>query len=109
MWQLVSRNATNGFFACCCAWIAAVSAHDAMLVMVHHQLIEEFERNPLGRWLIQCGGGDVWLFVCVKFAGTATVCAALVLLYRYRFAVAVTVAGALAGFQSLLLCYLHLR
>ena len=62
--------------------------HDAVLVVVHHEVIERFEQNPLGRWLIQCGGGEVWLSVFVKFAGTAAVCAVLVRLYHYRSALA---------------------
>ena len=67
--------------------------HDALLVVVHHEVIDYTEQNPLGRWLLQHGGGDVWLFVCVKFAGTAVVCAVLVILYRYRSVLAVTGPG----------------
>jgi hypothetical protein len=107
MLPLISSRRNITFFTFCCIWIVAVSAHDAVLVVIHHQWIEEYERNPVGRWLIQCGGGDVWLFVWTKFAGTATVCAVLVTLYRYHVPVAVTVAGAVASFQLLLLCYLH--
>ena len=107
MLPLISSKRSLLFFTFSCLWIVAISAHDAVLVVINHQCIEEFERNPVGRWLIQCDGGDVWLFVWIKFAGTATVCAVLVTLYRYRVPVAMTVAGAVAGFQLLLLCYLH--
>ena len=108
MLQLVRRNRTALIFVACFVWIVAVSAHDAVLVVVHHEVIEQYEQNPLGRWLIQCHGGDVWLFVFVKFAGTAAVCVVLVKLYQYRSVLAVTVAGAVAGFQLLLLFYLHM-
>ena len=109
MLQRVRRNRTALIFATCCVWIGAISVHDAVLVVVHHDVIEQYEQNPLGRWLIQRRGGEVWLFVFVKFAGTAAVCAVLVRLYHYRSALALTVAAAVAGFQLLLLCYLHFR
>ena len=107
--QRVRRNRMALIFGACCIWIAAVSVHDAVLVVVNHEVIEQYEQNPLGRWLIQRHGGEVWLFVFVKLAGTAAVCAALVSLYHYRTALALTVASAVAAFQLLLLCYLHFR
>ena len=109
MLQLVRQNRTALIFVACCVWIAAISVHDAVLVVIHHEVIDQYEQNPLGRWLIQWHGGDVWLFVLVKFAGTALVCAVLVRLYQHRSSVAVTVAATIAGFQLLLLLYLHLR
>ena len=109
MLQRVRRNRTALIFAACCIWIAAISVHDAVLVVVHHEVIERLEQNPLGRWLIQRRGGEVWLFVSVKLAGTAAVCVVLVKLYQYRPALALPVAAAVAGFQLLLLCYLHFR
>ncbi len=107
--QSVRRNRVALTFAICCLWIAAVSVHDAVLVLAHHDVIGQLEQNPLGRWLIQAHGGDVWLFVWLKLAGTALVCAVLVKWYRYRSFVAVAVAAAIACFQSLLLLYLYLR
>jgi hypothetical protein len=109
MWKHVSRQRTGAFFTVCCLWIAFVSAHDAVLVVVHHQVIELDEQNPLGRWLIQRHDGEVWLFVGLKFAGAAAVCAVLVMLYQSRVLLATTVAAAVAGFQLLLLVYLHFR
>ena len=109
MLQLVRRNRTALIFVACCVWIAAVSVHDVVLVVVLHDVIGQTEQNPLGRWLIQWHGGDVWLFVSVKLAGAAFVCAVLVKLYRHRSRIAVTVAAAVAAFQLLLLLYLHLR
>jgi hypothetical protein len=109
MWQFVWRHRPAAFLAFCCLWILAVSAHDAALVVVHHDVIAQLERNPMGRQLIQMHNGDVWLFVWVKCAGTATVGAVLVTLYRYHARVALCVAAVLAGFQLLLLYYLHSR
>lgn len=86
-----------------------VSVHDAVLVVVHHELIGQFERNPLGRWLLQLHGGEVWLFVLAKLAGTAAVCTILVRLFLYRSRIAMLIAGVLSSFQLLLLSYLHCR
>ena len=109
MLQLVRQNRMALIFGACCVWIAAVSVHDAVLVVVYQDTIEQHEQNPVGRWLLQRHGGEVWLFVLVKLAGTAAVCVVLVSLYRYRPVLALPVAAALAGFQLLLLCYLHFR
>ncbi len=96
-------------FAVCCIWIAVVSVHDAVLVLIHREVIGQLERNPLGRWLIRLQGGDIWLFVLLKLAGTALVCSLLVKWYQYRPRVAVAVAATVACFQLCLLLYLHLR
>jgi hypothetical protein len=89
-------------------FIAAVSVHDAMLVVLNEGVIAHFERNPLGRWLIELGGGEVWLFVLVKLAGTSIACAALVAIYpRWRRG-AVAAAATIAAFQLGLLLYLSL-
>ena len=109
MWQGLCQHRTAALFTFCCAWIVAVSAHDVVLVVVYHDVIEQLERNALGRRLIEAHDGDVWLFVWLKCVGTATVGAVLVTLYRYRVRVAVTVAVVLAGLQLVLLGYLHLR
>ena len=109
MLQRVRRNRKELVFVACCVWIAVISVHDAVLVVVNHDVIEQYERNPVGRWLLERHGGEVWLFVMVKLAGTAAVCVVLVSLYRYRRALAMPVAAVLAGFQLLLLCYLHFR
>ena len=109
MFQLVQLSRVPLIFTLCCVWITAISAHDAVLVILHREVISQFEQNPLGRWLITLQGGDVWLFVMVKFAGAAAVCTVLVRLYRYRSDIALVVAVALSCFQLLLLFYLHCR
>jgi len=91
------------------AWIAAVSTHDAVLIVVHHNLIRQTEQNPLGRWLIEAQGGEVWLFLSLKIAGTAAVCTTLVGLYHCRYRYTLVVAGGVACFQLLLLIHLQFR
>ena len=34
-----------------------------MLVVLHRTAISEFEQNPIGRWLMEVGGGEVGLFL----------------------------------------------
>lgn len=109
MWLCEKSSRTTALFVICCAWIVAVSTHDAILVVMYQDMIEQLELNPLGRKLIQCAGGDVWLFIWLKCAGTATVAAMLVMLYRHYARIGMAVAVALASLQLLLLCYLHLR
>lgn len=96
-------------FAICCITIALVSVHDAMLVVLYHETINELEQNPIGKWLLDIQQGDVWLFVLVKLAGTAAVCTVLISLYRRSKQLAFPIVFALAAFQSLLLVYLHCR
>ena len=92
--------------ATCCMLVAAVSVHDAMLVVLHADIISEVEQNPVGRWLIELQGGDVWLFVSLKLVGTAIVCAVLVTLYEYRTRLALAASSGVASFQAGLLWYL---
>ena len=77
-----------------------------MLVILNADIIGEFERNPVGRWLIELQSGDVWLFVVVKLVGTAVACTVLVTLYELRARLALIVGGAVASCQMALLWYL---
>lgn len=95
-------------FGLCVLFIASISVHDAILIILNDDVIDEVEQNPLGRWLLRMQGGDVWLFVLVKLAGTAFVCAALITLYQIHRRVALAVSSALAAFQFILLVYLLL-
>lgn len=93
-------------FAGLCLFVGLVSVHDAMLIVFNHEIIYEVEQNPVGRWLMEAQDGEIWLFVIVKLAGTAVVCAVLISLYRFRPRFALIVAVAIAGFQAGLLYYL---
>ena len=92
--------------AACCLLVAAISVHDAMLVVLNAGVMGEVERNPVGRWLIEVRGGDVWLFVSLKLVGTAVVCATLVTLYEFRTRLALAAGSGVAAFQLVLLWYL---
>jgi len=93
-------------FGACCLIVAAVSVHDAMLVLLHRSTIDEFERNPVGQWLIGAQDGDVWFFLLTKLVGTAVVFTALIALYEHRSRLALLVAGGVAACQLILFCYL---
>jgi hypothetical protein len=91
-------------FAAAVVFIAAVSVHDGLLVALNENVILQAEKNPVGRFLIELG--DVWLFIIVKFLGTAMACAVLVEIYlRWRPAALLAAAG-VACFQLGLLLYL---
>ena len=91
-----------------CAAIATISVHDAMLIVVNHQVIQEVEQNPIGCWLIDVAGGSIWLFVGVKLLSTSFVMTALVLLYQTSQRLAKVVMPAIGLFQLCLLGYLSL-
>jgi hypothetical protein len=93
-------------FSLCCLFVAAVSVHDAVLIVVNHEVISEVEQNPVGKWLLDVQGGEVWLFVFLKFAGTALVCAVLVTIFQRSQRLGMITVIPLATFQMLLLLYL---
>ena len=89
-----------------CILIAAISVHDALLVVVNHDEIGDMEQNPMGCWLLALNGGEVGLFVLVKLATTALACVLLIDLYeRWQRGGLMVVAG-VAGVQTVLLGYL---
>lgn len=104
--QSVDGGKGTTVFGALLVFIAAVSVHDAMLVILNSAVISQFERNPIGQWLIDVANGEVWLFVLLKLTGTAVVCATLVALYEHSRHLGVTVTSALAVFQAGLLMYL---
>lgn len=90
-----------------CLWLlAAVSVHDAILVVWNDNVIKDMEENPVGKWLINVQGGDVWIFVWTKLAGTAIVCATLIKLQSWHRRIALHTVVVLAALQTLLLGYL---
>lgn len=93
-------------FGVLCCFVGAVSVHDAYLLFHTRDHILEHERNPIGLWLIEQGGGDVWLFMSVKLFTTALVCSFLVTLYQRRPRRALCVVAGVAAFQFVLLLYL---
>jgi hypothetical protein len=86
--------------------VGAISCYDAWLVQRYQFSILVLEENPLGRWLLEAGSGEVVLFVRAKLAGTLIVLSVLAALYRYCRRLAQPTAVALAAFQLGLLIYL---
>lgn len=88
-------------------FIAIVSVHDAALLIVNQDAIQDFEKNPIGSWLIQANSGSVSLFVLVKLLGTSLVCAVLASIYEHSSRLALIITSPLAIFQAMLLTYLY--
>ena len=101
-------DAAAACFVACWAFIAMVAVHDAYLVVLCRDVILIAEQNPIGRYLIERNGGDIWLFLLAKGAGTVAVCTLLLMLYHYCRRLALAVTGPLASFQLSLLLYLSL-
>lgn len=87
-------------------FIAAVSVHDAHLVILNHLVIMEVEKNPVGWWLVSATGGEVWPFITIKLACTAVVCATLLTMFDRAPRITLPVATGIASFQAALLLYL---
>ena len=86
--------------------IAAVSMYDTALIVVFSDTIGIMEENPMGRWLLNIGDGNVWLFVRAKLAGTITVLSVLTLMYLRRSKKAFPVTSSIAAYQTGLFTYL---
>ncbi|MGE3315514.1 MAG: hypothetical protein AB7O26_10395 [Planctomycetaceae bacterium] len=107
-WSRLARvNPATLLFAVALTYVALVSLYDGYLVIRTGDLIEEFEKNPVGLFLIQINGGDPTLFLAAKALGTLAVLAILTSLYHSvrRYACAATFA--LTVFQSGLLLFLE--
>lgn len=98
----------NHWFPLLLAFIAAVSLYDTFLIIRFSETIFEMEENPLGSWLLRMGHGEVELFVRAKLAGTLTVVAILLAMYRCRSRKTMPVTTSLAAYQTGLLTYLTL-
>ncbi|MGE3314807.1 MAG: hypothetical protein AB7O26_06780 [Planctomycetaceae bacterium] len=86
-------------------FVGAVSLYDGYLVIRTGELIVDFERNPVGLYLIRFNHNDPSLFLRLKAAGTILVLTALVTLHRCSPRIATPVWGALVFFQSgLMIC-----
>ena len=88
-------------------FVGAVSAYDGYLVIRTGSAIQEFEKNPVGLYLIDCNDGDPSLFLRVKAAGTILVLAALSYLHHYSQRLANPVAFGVFAFQTGLLIFLE--
>jgi len=88
-------------------FVAGVSAYDGYLVVRTGGMIRDFEKNPIGRYLIDRNDGDPALFLRVKAAGTIVALTALAALRKRSRRLAYPVAVGLVFFQSGLLIFLE--
>ena len=88
--------------------VIAVSVNDGYWLLVNRPIMFAIERNPLAQWLIHIGGGDIWLLLALKAAGTICVASSLLMLYPLCPRHSWTICAAIAAFQLALLAYLYL-
>jgi hypothetical protein len=88
-------------------FVIGVSVYDGYLVLSNRAVIMSTERNPVGRWLLSLGGGDVWLLLAAKAAGTIVAGALLLLLFWSHRPLGQIACAALATAQLLLLAWLQ--
>jgi hypothetical protein len=93
-------------FVAALIFVGASSFYDGYLVVRTGDMIEQFERNPVGLYLIHYNGGNPSIFLRLKAAGTIVALASLAFLHRRAPQLASRVACALVIFQTALLCYL---
>jgi|HubBroStandDraft_6_1064221.scaffolds.fasta_scaffold98098_2 hypothetical protein len=94
-------------FVAVLSFVTGVSLYDGYLVVRTGTMIREFELNPVGRYLIDCGDGDVNIFLRVKAAGTLVTLAGLCVLHHHSRRLAGPVEFALVVFQGGLLLFLE--
>jgi len=95
------------FFIAVVLFIGGVSAYDGYLVVRTGPLIREFEKNPVGLYLINCADGSPDIFLRVKAAGTLLTLVGLAVLHRHSRRLAGPVEFALVVFQGGLLLFLE--
>jgi hypothetical protein len=88
-------------------FVGGVSAYDGYLVVRTGEMIRDFEKNPVGRYLIDRNNGDPALFLRVKAAGTIVALTALAVLRNRSRRLAGPVAVGLVFFQCGLLIFLE--
>jgi hypothetical protein len=104
--ELVARLRTT-LFAALWLLIVVISVHDGLLVVANRTSMAAAEQNPVGRWLIELSGGDIWLLLAAKGAGTICTSTLLLLLYWSRGPLGLAACAGVAAFQVGLLVYLH--
>mgnify|MGYP006277864465 CR=1 FL=1 len=100
-------RARDVLYALMCASIVGISVYDALLVFLYRSIILDFEKNPVGRLLIEFNQGDVLSFLLAKGGGTLLVLATLVHLYRRYERLAYPVTSSVTAFQVGLVGYLN--
>jgi hypothetical protein len=94
-------------FATAWMFVLLVSVIDGYLVWYCREVIEHFERNPVGQALLSLSGGHVGPFLFVKSLGTMLACMWLLVIYRTHARLGFIVVMSVAAFQLSLLIFLH--
>jgi len=103
----MGQKTINGLFAFAWIFIMIVSVVDGYLVLHCRDVIVDFERNPAGLALLAITGGQVWLFLSLKFLGTSLACMWLLIIYGKNPKLGVAIALSIASFQFGLLIFLR--
>jgi hypothetical protein len=104
--RLHTATRSDIWFFALWAFIIFVSVLDGYLVLTNRAYIGEFELNPVGQALLRMNGGDVWILLAAKAAGTVVACTVLLLLYWSSVRLGLWIAGTLAILQFCLLLFL---
>jgi hypothetical protein len=88
-------------------FVIGASVHDGFLVLANRPAMHDDELNPVGRWLIQRNGGDVWLLLAAKTVGTVTAATLLLVLFWTSPRLAWIVCTAVAALHVALLLWLY--
>jgi hypothetical protein len=108
MRDLSRRSSTcTAIFTTALIFVGGVSAYDGYLVVRTGEMIRDFEKDPVGRYLIDRNDGDPALFLRVKAAGTIVALSSLAALRKRSRRLAGPVAVGLVFFQSGLLIFLE--
>ena len=88
-------------------FVIGASVHDGFLVLANRDVMLNDERNPVGRWLVERNGGDVWLLLAVKAIGTIAAATLLLVLFWTAPRLAWIACTAVAALQVVLLLWLY--
>jgi hypothetical protein len=105
--ELTPQSAWAPFFTGALLFVGAVSFYDGYLVVRTGDMIQDFEKNPVGLYLLRIDNGSTSVFLRVKAAGTILVLTALSFLHRHSKRMAIPIAFALSVFQTGLLIFLE--
>jgi hypothetical protein len=99
-------NRLSAFFIALWLFVIFVSVFDGYLALRYRHELHKTELNPYGRWLIQLNGGQVWLLLAAKFAGTVAAATIVLLIYGRWPRIGLIVTAIVACLQLCLLVFL---
>jgi hypothetical protein len=105
--SLSQRHGLAPIFTSVLVFVGAVSLYDGYLVVRTGEEIMDFEKNPVGLYLLRIDNGSPDVFLRVKAAGTILALSSLSFLHRRSKRLASPIAFALCAFQTGLLIFLE--